>query len=265
MNLDDRIRTIDPARDIDAGLAAGERARSTFVRIVGTDPTVAGAGLTGRRRRGWYVAAAAAAAAGALLFVPIPGVSGAAYAGWVATARPATPAEQQSQGTACVNLHSGPGAGAMNHHFTVSLVEVRSDYAYTVLAGDDGFEATCLTRTSPGPAAGFGFSAPLTQQPRPRGIVTNSVREGELEPGHTQYEVTGKVGADVAALTIQAPGVDVHATVTNGRFAAWWPGEKNDSLFARMTAGPPNPDVTLTYRDGTTHRAPIQTYDVSPL
>lgn len=264
MNLDDRIRTIDPARDIDDSLAAGERALSTFARIVGNDPTAARPKFSERRRRGWYVAAAAAAAGG-LLFVPIPGLSGTAYAGWVATARPATPAEQHSQGTACVNGWSDPGVGAENHHFTVSLVEVRGDYAYTVLGGDDGFEATCLAGTKPGPATGFGFSGPLTQQPSPRGIVTNSVREGEFEAGHAQYEVTGKVGTDVAALTIEAPGVDVHATVRNGRFAAWWPGETSDSLFSRMTAGPPNPDVTLTYRDGTSHRAPIQTYDVSPM
>jgi len=263
MNLDDRLRTLDPARHIDPDLSTGERARTTFTRIVTSQASTAHFERPLRRRRTKYVGAATAAA-GALLFAPIPGFAGTANAGWVATARPATPAEQQSLGKACIANSSDPGAGPENHHFTLALAEVRGDYTYVVLSGEDGFEATCLTRPKPTPI-GWGFGGPLTQQPSPRGIVTNSVREDQLDAGGSQYEVTGKVGTDVVAVTIAAPGVDVHATVQNGRFAAWWPGERNTSLFTRLTGGPPNPDVTLTYRDGTTHRAPIQTYDVSPM
>lgn len=266
MNLDDRLRTIDPARDVDDSLASGDRAQRTLTRIVDSEASPRGPLVTRRTSRRWYVAAAAAAAS-ALVLVPVPGGSGTAYAGWVATARPATPAEQRTQGSACLAMHADPGAGDEVHHYTVSLVEMRGgDYAYTVLAGADGFEATCLHRTTPGPLQGFGFGGPLTQDPSQRAIVTNSVREGDLETDDTLFEVTGKVGTDVTAVTIHAPGVDVHATVAGGRFAAWWPGESSSSLLDRLRpAGPPDPDVTLTYQDGTTHRAPIQTYDVSPL
>lgn len=252
MNLDDRLRTIDPARYIESELGTGERARATFSRIITSEASTAPVERPLRRRRTKYVVTATAAS-GALLFV--------------ATARPATPAERQSLGEACIDLHSDPGARPENHHFTVAPAEVRGDYAYVVLGGADGFEATCLTRPEPAPVLGYGFMAPLTGQPSPRGIVTNRVRSGQLEANSSQYEVTGKVGTDVVAVTVEAPGVDVHATVQNGRFAAWWPGATNTSLFTRLTGGggPPNPDVTLTYRDGTTHRAPIQTYDVSPM
>lgn len=265
MSLDDRIRTIDPATHVDDSLVAGERAQLTLTRIVASDTSAGVLPVTRRRSRRRYVLAAAAAA-GALVLVPIPGGSGRAYAGWVATARAATPAEQQTQGAACLAVNFDPGAGGGDRQYVVSLVEMRGDYAYTVLAGDDGFEATCLHRTTPGPLFGFGFGGPLVQDPSPRAVVTNSVREGEVQEGDTLFEVTGKVGTEVTAVTINAPGVDVHATISNGRFAAWWPGEASRSLLGLLkSVGPPDPDVTLTYRDGTTHRAPIQSYDVSPM
>ncbi len=266
MNLDDRIRSIDPARGVDDDLASGDRARGTLARIVATHVPLVPPARTSRRRPARY-AAAAIAAAGALVFVPIPGPAGTAYAGWVARAEPASPAVRQSQGASCISINTDPGApGGQDRHFTVSLVEVRGDYAYTVITTEDGFEATCLNLMTPGPLRGFGNGGRLSREPEPRGIVTNSVQEGQMEPDHALYQVTGKVGADVTAVTINAPGVDVHATIQNGRFAAWWPGQSSASLFGmlRSTAAP-NPDVTLTFSDGTSVRAPIQTYDVSPL
>lgn len=260
-NLDDRIRSIDPARDVDDDLASGDRARGTLARIVATHVPSVPPARTSLRRPARY-AAAAIAAAGALVFVPIPGPAGTAYAGWVATAEPASPAVRQSQGATCISISTDPGSpGGQDRQFTVSLVEVRGDYAYTVITTEDGFESTCLNLTTPGPLRGFGQGGRLTQEPEPRGIAATGVQEGQLEPDHALYQVTGKVGSDVTAVTINAPGVDVHATIQNGRFAAWWPGQSSTSLFGMLrSTAEPNPDVTLTFRDGTTRRAPIKSF-----
>jgi hypothetical protein len=73
--------------------------------------------------------------------------------------------------------------------------------------------------------------------------------------------VTGKAGSDITAVTFTVDGTQVQATLHDGYFAAWWPG--HTSVIPRF--GPPNPDVTVTLKDGSQHRRPIQDYDVSPL
>ena len=65
----------------------------------------------------------------------------------------------------------------------------------------------------------------------------------------------GKVGADVAALTIHAFGQTVETSIKDGTYAAWWPGQAPtlSELLPPSGEGGPEPqpphDVTLT--DGT--------------
>lgn len=268
MSLDDRIRSIDPAQHVDPLLASSVRARSSLARIVANklvaEPQTKIRVRSKRRHIGWYTAGATAAA-GALLFTPGMGGSDMAYAGWVATARPATTAELNAHGVQCIQDWSAPGAQpdpAVAPRFTLALMEMRGDFAYAVLRGGADFEATCLVNTRPGSTAAGGYMGPVPEQPTARGLVTNGVREhSDRENRHVQYEVTGKAGSEVVAVTVHAPGVAVNATVQNGWFAAWWPGAKDKSLFAKLTHRPPNPDITLTYRDGSTRRTPIQKWN----
>jgi hypothetical protein len=145
----------------------------------------------------------------------------------------------------------------------VRLVELRGQYAYTVLAGTDGYEATCLMQNhgTGREVTGGGFEGPLKQNPSATSLVTNSVRAQSDDDGNAAFEVTGKAGADVASVVIEAEGVDVLATLKDGYFAPWWPGR--DSMIPRW--GPPNPRVRITLVDGTVRNARIQDFDVSPL
>ena len=127
----------------------------------------------------------------------------------------------------------------------------------------EGSEPTGLM-SDPGPGrevTGGGYTGPLTQEPPPDGLVTNSVRAQSDDDGNAQFEVTGKAGSNVTAVTFAVNGTQVHATLHDGYFAAWWPG--STSLIPRFR--PPNPDVTITLGDGSQVTRQIQDYDVSPL
>ncbi len=81
-----------------------------------------------------------------------------------------------------------------------------------------------------------------------------------------QYVATGRVGSDVAAVSFDAGGVYIEATLKDGFFAAWWPERRPKTLLGRLLEnGPPNPDVKITLKDGTSRVEPIQDFDVSPM
>jgi hypothetical protein len=256
MNVDTQLKQLDAARYIPEDLVHQPRARQTLTAILEHDaaPDVTPARRSGRRVMRYAVAAGTVLVAGAMVTNFLGG--SAAYASWTATARLANPIEEAKWGADCLSRWSG-------HGYTVRLVELRGRYAYTVLAGSDGYEATCLMedRGAGHEVLGGGYQGPLKQNPPSTGLVTNSVRAQSDDNGDAAFEVTGKAGPHVASIVIEADGVDVQATLKDGYFAAWWPGR--DSMIPK--GGPPNPRVTITLDDGTTHTARIQDFDVSPL
>jgi hypothetical protein len=260
MTLDTQLKQIDPAQDIPDALVHEPAARDLLANLTSQpSPLEPARARPTSRRRVMLAAGATAATVAGVLGVTQTLAPPDAYASWTATARVATPAEQTRWGQDCLDRmwQDQP------HDFAVRLVEMRGDFAYTVLTATDGFEATCLM-SDPGPGrevTGGGYTGPLTQEPPPDGLVTNSVRAQSDDDGNAQFEVTGKAGSNVTAVTFAVNGTQVHATLHDGYFAAWWPG--STSLIPRF--GPPNPDVTITLGDGSQVTRQIQDYDVSPL
>jgi hypothetical protein len=252
------LRRLDPARAIPDSLVEAPRARSVLAEITSAPP---GQGAPVQRRRSStalrVAAGIAAASIGVLALTQIVNPS-SAYASWTAVPRPATGTEVDRWGSWCLDMH----AEGTHQGYEVRLVEARGPYAYVVLGGSQGYEATCLFQEKgDGNHEASGFSAPLPQQPPRDGLVTNSVRAVADDGNKSAFEVTGRAGPDVASVVFDIDGIQVSATLDNGYFAAWWPAAT--SLIPRW--GPPNPNVTITLKDGTSHTQRIQTYDVSPL
>ncbi len=260
MSLETQLSRIDPAGDIPEGLVHETKARTVLAHITSrpSGGATSPSGAAGRRRVVSAAAASAAAAAGVLVLVQSLAAPDA-YASWTATPRIATPEEEARWGQDCLTRmwQEQP------HDLRVRMVEIRGNFAYTVLTSPDGFEATCLM-TDNGPdreVTGGGYAGPLAQIPPAGGLVTNSVRPQSDDNGNAEFEVTGKAGPDVTAVTFIIDGTQVHASLQDGYFAAWWPGAT--SLIPQW--GPPNPDVTITLKDGSQTTRQIQDYDVSPL
>lgn len=259
MTVETKLRDLDPARDIPDSLVSEPRARALLARLT-ADMELAPSRPRPRKTRTRVLTASlaiAATTAGAFVLVQSVGAP-SAYASWTAKPRAATADETLTWGQQCVSMSRGGP-----RDYAVRLVEMRGKFAYTVLTAPDGFEATCLMADNgPGqPVTGGGFMGSLTAEPQPDGLATNSVRSVTNEGDDTEYEVTGKAGPEVAAVSFHVNGTEVHATLKDGYFAAWWP----DLTSILPTWGPPNPDVTVTLQDGTRHTRAIQDYDVSPL
>lgn len=259
MTIETKLRDLDPARNIPDSLVSEPRARALLARLT-ADMELAPSRPRPRKTRTRVLTASlaiAATTAGAFVLAQSVGAP-SAYASWTAKPRAATADEVLKWGQDCLSMSRGGP-----RDYAVRLVEMRGKFAYTVLTAPDGFEATCLMADNgPGqPVTGGGFMGSLTAEPQPDGLATNSVRSVTNEGDDTEYEVTGKAGPEVAAVSFQVNGTEVHATLKDGYFAAWWPG----STSVLPTWGPPNPDVTVTLQDGTRHTRAIQDYDVSPL
>lgn len=260
MTVETKLRELDPARDIPDSLVSEPRARALLARLTADMELVPRRPSPRKTRTRVLTASLAIAATTAGAFVLAQSVGApSAYASWTATPRAATADEVRNWGQHCLSMNGS----VQSHDYAVRLVEMRGKFAYTVLTAPDGFEATCLIHDNgpEQPVTGGGFTGSLTAEPQPDGLATNSVRSVTDEGGDTEYEVTGKAGAEVAAVSFHVNGTEVHATLKNGYFAAWWPG----STSVLPTWGPPNPYVTVTLQDGTRHTRAIQDYDVSPL
>ena len=101
----------------------------------------------------------------------------------------------------------------------------------------------------PGEGGFFGSlgGADETAGPAP---TRKAIREDESGVGSVDDEffayVEGRVGSDVAGIEVLTPnGLRVEASIDNGRWAAWWPGNED---YPKV-AGAPTYRVTL--RDGT--------------
>ena len=263
MNLDQQLRRHDPARHLTDYLALSPQAEATFAQVTSTTP--GHLTKTSKRKRRTRYCLAAVLAAVVVVAAPVFGGSNAAIADWTAKPRPVTAEEWAYWEKQC---NTWPG-----QEYEARIVEARGKYfgmAYLVSA--DGLrEVTCLvTDEQPLPANfdgdGVSSSGPLAPVPTSAdGLSTNSVMSADLFAG-VQYVATGRVGDDVAAVSFIADGVYIEATLKDGFFAAWWPERRPKTLLGQLLeSGPPNPDVKITLKDGTSRVQPIQDFDVSPM
>ena len=95
---------------------------------------------------------------------------------------------------------------------------------------------------------------------RDRIVETESMQGSVPIPGRWPFStddgwfswVGGYVGSDVTSVTVHTPiGIDVEASVANGRFAAWWPSAQPSSENLEVMGAW---SYTVTLADGSTRR-----------
>jgi hypothetical protein len=244
--LMDGLSDLDPARHV---RAPGTPRDAALQQILGAERTLP---VRKARRSGLMVGTAAAAATALAVGITWASTLDApvAYASWVAV--PATPDGVPAGIASCPG--TVPAVGTIGQDPPIRdvpvapvLVEVRGDYTYAVQAGD-GVVADCFVSTADGTPTVFSSSAagvePEDVGPTDLVVLQQGVaswsRSTTSEGGVTS--AYGRAGGDVRAVSVTlADGERVEASVDDGWWAVWAPGEEGFD-------GPA--EVTLT--DGTT-------------
>jgi hypothetical protein len=198
-----------------------ERAAADLDRIVATPPDPP------RRQwiKGWMLVPALAATVAVLVLVVPWGRNDRAYATWTPTPVALSPAETALVGKACRKQMR------IYDHLDLSRAELalaeRRGEIVTMLYRHDDPASTgfCLAHNLPGTddvddvkTGNAGSSGNF--RPAPAGRFT----EGALAVYPEGVSITeGAAGADVAGLVIHTGGLTVQATVSDGRWVAWWP------------------------------------------
>ncbi|WP_305788219.1 hypothetical protein [Symbioplanes lichenis] len=259
MNLDDLLRAHDPAHPIPDDLASSPRAAATLARVTSMSARPA----RPRRRAVRFALAGVVAAAAVVVSAPILGTDRAALATWDASPRSLSAQETAAWVRDCAGWTHTPAGD-------YQVVEARGTWVMTYLESATS-ETQCLKSTvksSEYPdGEGEAMSGPALPAPAADALTTVGVHEtsGGIASA-TMFMVGGRAGADVAGVVFHSQGMNVRATVKDGRFTAWWPRMKPATVAGRLIEdtgynGSPNPDVTITLRGGRTVTKPVKAYD----
>jgi hypothetical protein len=262
---DSVLRSLDASA---ASLSAGEqeRAGETLERIVATAPSFGApqpaAPTPARRSQRRLVLVPAAALMLLVGWAVVHGSRGddAAYASWSATPASVASDELDAAASACQDkLH---GSSINPDRAKLVLAERRGDYVALLYRTDDpDMSGACLVRNPKGSTdvdhvdMGVGGSTGPALKAPARGYTQGAISQFS---GTQVASITdGAVGDAVTGVTIHAGTLTVHASVQNGRYAAWWPGPAFES-GPRKPSGEGGPKVILTYdvtlADGTVIR-----------
>lgn len=264
-DIDAILRSLDPAGehvDVDS-----VRARADLRAILATDPTPPSLGrplaprtALGRpraagtpARRLVLVGGLVAAVTGGMVLLPSLLGGDQAFATW--TAAPAGLSTQQRAEAAADCRTQQRGAAGDRYADDLRsaepvIAESRGVWTTVVLAGPDGFSAMCISDDSArlfaqGMIGSLGTPTDYTA-PLPREVRATDLGVGTMSVGDISL-AAGTVGADVAGVMLHSrTHGDVSATVTDGHFALWFPG---DELIDASSTGV---EVEVTFRDGTT-------------
>lgn len=272
--------------DLDAAppvaLTDDQRARAddTLARILAAQPSaVPGpvASITRRPRRLGRGILLVAAVLALTLVISMSGLvgGGTAYASWTARPHQLPLAEQEELAQQCRDILTGPPGAPVAPGIPTDadlrdadlvLADSRGDWTYVVLSGKNGLEATCLVDEGSrflgvipraGSAAGsYGFlviPTPADDEIVGSGLMATSSDEGSY------WATEGHVGSHVAGVEILTlTGAVIDATVTNGRFAAWWP----ERMGVDDAGGMEQVSYRVTLTDGTV-LGPLSYDDIS--
>jgi hypothetical protein len=264
-DINTALRSLDAAdRHVDS---ASVRARTDLQSILATDPSVdplqqpsspAGAGVGGPRRAARttrrFALAGGMLAAVTAGFVALPAMTGGdqAFASWTPDPHNMTARERADAAVACRQQQEG-GAGAEYADDLSSakpvIAERRGVWTTVVLAGKDGFSAMCISDDSThlfrDMIGSIGTPTDYAA-PGPRNLAATSLGVGTMKAGDLSM-AAGAAGSDIVAVRYhsQAHG-EVDATVSQGHFALWLPGDEMKDPSSNGVK------VEVTYRDGTT-------------
>lgn len=245
---------------------ANPRARTDLHAILATEPppfhhhtpAPASTGVTGPRRgarttrRVVMVGSAAAALTAGLVALPSLTGGDQAFATWTPT--PAGISAQQRPEAAAECRKSLDDAGSQYaqdlDNAEAAIAERRGVWTAVVLGGTDGFSGLCITDDSANLFADnmIGSIGTPTEYiaPQPRELTATDLGVGTMSAGNISL-AAGNAGSDIVDVAYRSPTHgEVTATVSQGHFAFWLPG---DELEDAATNGV---DVEVTYSDGTT-------------
>lgn len=266
MNLDlTELRPLDAAPERGLDDAARRRAEAGLRRILTADveepPASPTHTATSRRRVARWLAIPAAAAAALALTSVLPGRAGPdpAYASWTPVPRQAAAADRAVADGACRR------AGLDLSAPTLALAERRGNWMVLLYTSSEPVVTACMAHLPPGDdtagdidraRAGGRGAVPRGGQFTEGAIFQfGGARAFGRRDRPTVSLTEGEVGEDVAALSIQTEdGRDVRATVADGRYVAWWPGEAFGSGREGNGAPAPSFTYTVTLTDGTVVR-----------
>lgn len=182
-----------------------------------------------RRRRPVTVAIAGAAAV-LVVFVGVSVLTPSgqvAYAGWEATPSAATAAALTAAETECAPAAAEGG--------TERVLEQRGSYVLAVYA-DSGVISQCLTGTDI-TTAGTSTTAALPAPAEPDTVAVYDDGAHAWGAGDGEVmSVVGRVGADVRSVSVEnEAGLVVDASIDDGWFTAWWPGESPAETITVVT------------------------------
>ncbi len=233
----------------------------------------------------WTAAAAATLLVGGGALAVQTATAPAASASWTAVPSEVSAADLTLAQSACRDRAAGAG-GASGWDWldptrlAVRLAERRGDWIALLLTGPGKAplqtpeaSVSCLVELPPGASStgdveyaaggGGGFRAPQGAEFYEGAMSQFALGAGPLDDGEPVSFVDGRIGPDVAKLTIHSQGKTVEASVKDGTYAAWWPGRAfPDEPLPPSGQGGPRPTLTydLTLTDGTvlTHVAPTR-------
>ncbi len=276
MTTDHDSPTMRGLRDLDA--ADGElsqpqrrRATATLERILATDPATPAPFVTPVRtphRRPRYLVLAAgvvAAVTAAVVLGPSVTRDTEAFASWSATPVELAGAERTAALEACLSLlgdNGGELALDPGADSSVLVAEARGGWSYVLFTTPSvsgrTLQGSCLmpeelvAEPRPGEGGFFGSlgGAEETAGPSPAATVArqDSSGAGSIE-GELFVYAEGRAGVDVVAIEVTTPGgLQVDASVENGRWAAWWPAGDDSPRNPEISEAP---TYEVTLRDGT--------------
>lgn len=227
----ERLSLIDPSRDRVLTDAEQRRANAALERIV-AQATPSTQPSTSRRLKlvGGFGGATVALVAGGLLF------SGAASAAWKPVPDIASPSQAAEQATDCAASWPDHRPAGQVPASDILLAERRGDGHLTLLKKGDTV-VSCFDIGVGGAGWGVIYDPIVSTKTAPAG---DSVRvfsvetSGDGAAGYT--DIIGRVGQDVTGVEVIAPdGTVVTASVSDGWFAAWFPGaDPRGSLTTRV-------------------------------
>jgi hypothetical protein len=157
----------------------------------------------------------ALAAAGAGTTIALLGSASPAFAGWSATPTAPTPGQLQQAASDCQQQTPFP-------NLPLKLADTRGPFTFEIYA-DDQSDAICIHGPSFTNASGMSSSAPFSL---PADRIQLQGSHTALASGAEYWFALGRAGSDVRGVTFDlSDGSQVQATVQNGWFVAWWPGD----------------------------------------
>jgi hypothetical protein len=194
-----------------------------------------------------------------------------AFAGWTATPTQSSSGETASALARCTAQLGGTGGGQSDlptAGWQPLLTDTRGPLTALVLQSS-GATATCLdgpsfTSTAATPESGgafntkhvLGVAAPVGSHPVSSvsalarggaGLITQASQQQLTANGQEYTFVQGQVAAGVTGLNlILSDGSNVRATVADGSFVAWWPGNAT-ATSAEMTTATGTTTQQLTF------------------